>query len=47
MLSSKKNEEIQGELLDLVGFHNFEMLEHLISKREIIREHCKNMMEKL
>lgn len=27
LLSNKKNEEIQGELLDLVGFHNFELLE--------------------
>lgn len=27
ILTSKKNEEIQEELLDLVGFHNFELLE--------------------
>jgi hypothetical protein len=25
--TNKKNEEIQEELLDLVGFHNFELLE--------------------
>ena len=47
MLSNKKNEEIQNELLDLVGFHNFEMLEQLIIRREFIKDHCKNMMERL
>ena len=26
LLSPKKNEEISEELLDLVGFHNFELL---------------------
>jgi len=38
LLTTKKNEEIQNELLDLVGFHNFELLEKLIDRREIIRE---------
>lgn len=38
LLTSKKNEEIQGELLDLVGFHNFELLEKLIERRDIIKE---------
>ena len=38
LVTSKKNEEIQEELLDLVGFDNLELLEKLIDKREIIRE---------
>lgn len=38
LLTTKKNDEIQGELLDLVGYHNFELLEKLIERREIIRD---------
>lgn len=38
LLASKKNEEIQEELLDLVGYHNFELLEKLIDRRDIIKE---------
>jgi hypothetical protein len=30
-----------------VGFHNFELLEKLIEKREIIKEQCKGINEKL
>lgn len=33
VLSQKKNEEIQDELLDLVGYDNFELLSQLIEKR--------------
>lgn len=47
LLTQKKPEEIQGELLDLVGFHNFELLEKLIEKRDIIKEQCKGINEKL
>lgn len=47
LLTSKKNEEIQEELLDLVGWHNFELLEKLLEKREAIKEHCKTLQEKL
>ena len=43
----EKSEEIQGELLDFVGFDNFEMLEHLIKHREKIKEHCGSIEEKL
>jgi hypothetical protein len=31
----------------LVGFHNFELLEKLIERREIIREQCKGILEKM
>jgi hypothetical protein len=47
LITSKKNEEIQNELLDLVGFHNFELLEKLIERREIIKEQCKLIHEKM
>lgn len=47
ILTSKKNEEIQEELLDLVGYHNFELLGKLIEKRDIIKEQCKSINEKL
>lgn len=47
ILSNKRNEEIQEELLDLVGFQNLELLEQLLDKRELIKEHCKNVNEKL
>jgi hypothetical protein len=40
VLSQKKNEEIQDELLDLVGFDNFELLSQLMEKREFIKEYC-------
>ena len=45
--SNKKDEEIQGELLDLVGFHNFELLEAIMRKRQYIKEHIKNLNERL
>ncbi len=43
VLSPKKNEEIQEDLLSLVGYHNFDFLTQLIEKREIIREQCKGL----
>jgi len=39
-LSAKKNEEIQDELLDLVGYDNFELLSQLLEKRQFIKEYC-------
>ena len=47
LLTTKKNEEIQEELLDLVGYHNFELLEQLIDRREIIRDQVKGINEKM
>ena len=47
ILTSKKNEEIQEDLLSLVGYHNFEFLEKLIERREIIKEQCKGILEKM
>lgn len=41
VISPKSNEEIQEELLDLVGFHNFALLEQLMAKREQIKIYCK------
>ena len=35
--SSKSDDEIQEELLDLVGFHNFTLLGELIKRREAIK----------
>lgn len=43
VLSSKKDEEIQDELLDLVGFDNFELLQQLIEKRPFIQEFCSSI----
>jgi len=45
ILSNKKNEEIQEELLDLVGFQNLELLEQLLDKRELIKEITKIIMK--
>lgn len=47
LLSPKKNEEISEELLDLVGFHNFELLQQLLEKREFIKDYCKICEEHL
>ena len=38
ILSNKRNEEIQEELMDLVGFENIELCSQLIEKRELIQE---------
>ena len=47
LLTPKKNEEIQEDLLSLVGFHNFELLEKLIERRDIIKDQCKGILEKM
>lgn len=47
ILCTKKNEEIQDELLDLVGFDNFELLTQLLEKREFIKEYCGQINERL
>jgi hypothetical protein len=47
ILSAKKNDEISEELLDLVGYHNFELLQQLLEKREFIKEYCKICEEHL
>lgn len=47
VLSVKKNEEIQEDLLGLVGYHNLDFLSQLIEKRDIIREQCKGLQEKM
>ena len=47
LLTPKKSEEIQEDLLSLVGFHNFELLEKLIERRDIIKEQCKGILEKM
>jgi hypothetical protein len=40
VLTTKKNEEIQEELLDLVGYDNLELLTQLLEKRLFIQEYC-------
>ncbi len=40
VLTTKKNEEIQEELLDLVGYDNLEILTQLLEKRVFIQEYC-------
>ena len=47
ILSNKRAEEIQMELMDLVGDANFELCLQLIEKREIIQEQCRGIEEKL
>ena len=47
ILSSKKSEEIQEELLSLVGFENIEMCTQLIEKRDLIQEQCRGIEETL
>ena len=47
ILSNKRAEEIQMELMDLVGDANFELCLKLIEKREIIQEQCRGIEEKL
>jgi hypothetical protein len=45
--SSKTDEEIQEELLDLVGFHNFPLLEKLLTKRDAIKIYTSAIRESL
>ena len=45
IISSKSDEDIQGELLDLVGFHNFELLEKMIQKRDAIKIYTSTVQE--
>lgn len=47
ILSAKKNDDISEDLLDLVGFHNFELLQQLLEKREFIKDYCKICEETL
>lgn len=47
LLSQKKNEEIQEDLLDLVGYHNLEMLGLFFEKRDLIKEYCRILNEKI
>jgi hypothetical protein len=47
VLNNKKNEEIQDELFELVGYSNFELLEQLMEKRDFIKEYCGQITEKL
>jgi hypothetical protein len=47
VVSSKSSEAIQEELLDLVGFHNFTLLEQLVGKREEIKIYCSSLSEQM
>ena len=47
VLSPKKNEEIQEELLDLVGYDNLELLTQLLEKRAFIQEYCGQVRAKI
>lgn len=47
ILSSRKSEEIQEELINLVGFENIELCLQLIERRELIQEQCKGVEETL
>ena len=47
VLSNKRSEEIQEEIIDLVGFENFELVSQLIERRELIQEQCKGIEEHL
>jgi hypothetical protein len=47
IISKKFDEEIQEELLDFVGFHNFTLLQELIAKRDAIKIYVAQMGEQL
>lgn len=48
IITSKKfDEEIQEELLDFVGFHNFTLLQELIAKRDAIKIYVAQVGEQL
>lgn len=47
IISKKFDEEIQDELLDFVGFHNFTLLQELIAKRDAIKVYVAQMAEQL
>ena len=47
IMTSKKDDEIQGELIELVGFNNFEFLGQILDKREYIKDLCKSLTEKI
>ena len=47
MLTTKKNEEIQEELLDLVGYDNLELLSQLLEKRAFIQEYCGQVQARI
>ena len=47
ILSKQKNEEIQEELISLVGFENIELSMQLIEKRELIQQQCRDIEEKI
>ena len=47
VLSPKRDNEIEGELFDLLGSHNFELLSQLIEKRDLIKEQCRSIEEVL
>ena len=45
ILSSKTNEEIQNEMLELVGFDQLEMMRELIEHRKHISVYCEKAMK--
>jgi len=47
VLTTKKNEEIQEELLDLVGYDNLELLTGLLEKRVFIQEYCGSVQARI
>ena len=47
ILSNKRSEEIQEELISLVGFENLELCGQLIEKRELIQDQCRGIEENL
>lgn len=47
LLSNKTDEEIQGDLMDLLGSERFEMLIDLIGKRKYIQDYCDSLAKSI
>jgi hypothetical protein len=44
--SSKSDNDIQSELIDLLGYGNMDMMEDLFKRRADIKEYCGKLIEK-
>lgn len=47
LTSSQSSEAIQSELLDLLGFHNFELQLKLLERRDAIKNYCQSAREQI
>jgi hypothetical protein len=47
IISAKSNEEIQFDLFELVGENNFQLMTELMQKRDIIKQQCTSISDRL